>query len=124
MARYSGVVDDDIDPANLHEVMWAVATRSDPATSIDIIQRGMGSKNDPMYVTYSSSAPFSSKAIIDACRPFEWIRDFPPVSGASKELKQQVLEKYGRYLKRIGQCTGITRLMIAVPTPRCRYSHP
>src|SRR5258706_11664930 len=41
MSRYSVVVDDDIDPSNLQEVMWAVATRSDPAIDIDIIQRGM-----------------------------------------------------------------------------------
>ena len=47
MSRYSVVVDEDIDPSNLQEVMWAVATRTDPAIDIDIIQRGMGSKNDP-----------------------------------------------------------------------------
>src|SRR5262245_38554201 len=48
MSRYSIVVDEDIDPSNIQEVMWAVATRPDPATSIDIIQRGIGSKDDPM----------------------------------------------------------------------------
>ena len=31
--------------------------------------------------------------------PYEWIKDFPPVSGASPELKEKVLEKYGEYLK-------------------------
>ncbi|MCW5576906.1 MAG: UbiD family decarboxylase, partial [Burkholderiales bacterium] len=30
MSRYTVVVDEDIDPSNLQEVMWAVATRSDP----------------------------------------------------------------------------------------------
>ena len=44
MSRYSVVVDDDIDPSNLQEVMWAVATRTDPVVDIDIIQRGMGGK--------------------------------------------------------------------------------
>jgi UbiD family decarboxylase len=39
MSRYSIVVDEDIDPANLNEVMWAVATRSDPVKDIDFIQR-------------------------------------------------------------------------------------
>jgi UbiD family decarboxylase len=94
MARYSVVVDEDIDPSNLHEVIWAVATRSDPATSIDIIQRGMGSKNDPMYVTYSSSAPFSSKAIIDACRPYDHLEDFPAVAEASKALQDKIRAKW------------------------------
>jgi UbiD family decarboxylase len=94
MARYSVVVDEDIDPSNLHEVIWAVATRSDPATSIDIIQRGMGSKNDPMYVTYPSTAAFSSKAIIDACRPYDHLDDFPAVAEASRTLEDRIRAKW------------------------------
>jgi UbiD family decarboxylase len=94
MSRYSVVVDDDIDPSNLQEVMWAVATRSDPATGIDIIQRGMGSKNDPMFVAYQYDAPLSSKAIIDACRPWEHLGDFPAVAEASKELQEKTRAKW------------------------------
>lgn len=94
MSRYSVVVDEDIDPSNIQEVMWAVATRSDPATSIDIIQRGMGSKNDPMYVAYPYKAAFSSKAIIDACRPYDHLDEFPPVAEASKDLQEKVRSKW------------------------------
>jgi len=94
MSRYSVVVDEDIDPSNLQEVMWAVATRTDPAIDIDIIQRGMGSKNDPMFVAYPYSAPFSSKAIIDACRPYEHLAEFPAVAEASRELQEQVRKKW------------------------------
>jgi UbiD family decarboxylase len=94
MSRYSVVVDEDIDPSNLQEVMWAVATRSDPAIDIDIIQRGMGSKNDPMYVAYAYDAPLSSKAVIDACRPWEHLDEFPAVAEASKELQQKTRKKW------------------------------
>jgi UbiD family decarboxylase len=94
MSRYSIVVDEDIDPSNLQEVMWAVATRTDPAVDIDIIQRGMGSKNDPMFVAYPYTAPFSSKAIIDACRPYEYLEEFPAVAEASRELQEQVRKKW------------------------------
>jgi len=94
MSRYSVVVDEDIDPSNLHEVIWAIATRSDPATSIDIIQRGMGSKNDPMYVTYPYNAAFSSKAIIDACRPYDHLDKFPAVAEASKTLQDTIRAKW------------------------------
>jgi len=94
MSRYSVVVDDDIDPSNLQEVMWAVATRSEPAIDIDIIQRGMGSKNDPMYVAYRYDAAFSSKAIIDACRPWDHLAEFPAVAEASKELQEKTLAKW------------------------------
>jgi len=94
MSRYSVVVDDDIDPSNLQEVMWAVATRTDPALDIDIIQRGMGSKNDPMYVAYPYAAPLSSKAIIDACRPWDHLDEFPAVAEASKELQDRIRQKW------------------------------
>jgi len=94
MSRYSVVVDDDIDPANLQEVMWAVATRTDPSVDIDIIRRGMGSKNDPMFVAYQYDAPFSSKAVIDACRPWDHIHDFPSVAEASKELQEKTRAKW------------------------------
>jgi UbiD family decarboxylase len=98
MSRYTIVVDEDIDPSNLQEVMWAVATRSDPDLDIDIIKRGMGSKNDPMSIAYQYKAPFNSKAIIDACRPFDYIREFPEVAEASKELQQATLAKWQHIL--------------------------
>jgi UbiD family decarboxylase len=94
MSRYSVVVDDDIDPSNLQEVMWAVATRTDPVTSIDLIQRGVGSKNDPMFVAYRYDAPLSSKAVIDACRPWEHLDEFPAVAEASKELQEKTRSKW------------------------------
>jgi UbiD family decarboxylase len=94
MSRYSVVVDEDIDPSNLQEVMWAVATRTDPALDIDIIQRGMGSKNDPMFVAYQYDAPLSSKAVIDACRPWDHLDEFPAVAEASKELQEKTRAKW------------------------------
>jgi UbiD family decarboxylase len=94
MSRYSVVVDEDIDPANLQEVMWAVATRTDPAMDIDIIQRGMGSKNDPMFVAYRYDAPLSSKAVIDACRPWDHLHEFPVVAEASRELQEKTRAKW------------------------------
>jgi UbiD family decarboxylase len=98
MSRYSVVVDEDIDPSNLQEVMWAVATRTDPDLDIDIIKRGMGSKNDPMSIAYTTSAPLTSKAIIDACRPFDFLASFPAVAEASKELQEQVRAKWRHIL--------------------------
>ena len=98
MSRYSVVVDDDIDPSNLQEVMWAVATRTDPAIDIDIIQRGYGSKNDPMFVAYRYNAPFASKAVIDACRPFDHLAEFPAVAEATKELQAKIRAKWSDLL--------------------------
>jgi hypothetical protein len=54
----------------------------------------MGSKNDPMFVAYPYAAPFSSKAIIDACRPWDHLEEFPAVAEASKELQEKTRAKW------------------------------
>ncbi len=48
MNRFVIVVDDDVDPMNLDEVMWAVCTRCEPAGDIDIMRKSWGSKVDPL----------------------------------------------------------------------------
>jgi hypothetical protein len=44
----------------------------------------------------------NSRAIIDACRPFERLADFPRVARASPELRRKVQEKFAYLLARIG----------------------
>jgi UbiD family decarboxylase len=79
LGRYVVVVDDDIDPSDLNDVMWAVLTRSDPATSIDIITRANSGPLDPRIPPEDRLAGryCNSRAIIDATRPFEWKDKFP-----------------------------------------------
>jgi hypothetical protein len=62
---------------------------------MDLIRRAWSGPLDP--IVPKDKKGFSSRAIIDATRPYEWMKDFPPVSGASPELKQQVAAKYGKY---------------------------
>jgi UbiD family decarboxylase len=98
LSRYIVVVDEDIDVSDINDVLWAICTRVDPDKSIDIVRRCWSGPLDP--IIPKAEKGFSSRAIIDACRPFEWMKDFPPVSGASKELKEKVLTKYGRAIKK------------------------
>jgi len=93
LGRYTVVVDDDIDPTNLDEVMWALCTRSDPDKDIEILRRCWSGPLDP--IIPRDKKGFNSRAIIDATRPFEWRDSFPPVSRSSRELRARVLEKWG-----------------------------
>ncbi len=93
MNRYVITVDEDIDPTNLEEVMWAVCTRTDPATDIEIMRKTWGSKVDPM--RREPGPVYNSRALIDACRPFDWINEFPAVAEASPELVQKLMKKWG-----------------------------
>ncbi len=96
MGRYVIVVDEDVNPRDLPEVMWAVCTRSDPVQDIDIIRRCLSGPLDPMISPEKRKRRDfgTSRAIIDATRPFEWRSDFPRVSESSPELKEKVLAKW------------------------------
>ncbi|MBX5489727.1 MAG: UbiD family decarboxylase [Chloroflexi bacterium] len=92
MNRFVVVVDDDIDPMNLEEVVWAMSTRCDPAEDIDIMRKAWGSRADPLLV--DGQPPYNSRAVIDACIPYERKADFPRVAQASPALLQQIEQKW------------------------------
>ncbi len=98
LKRYVIVVDEDIDPTDIQDVMWAVGSRSDPATSIDILRRCRSTPQDPM-VRRPAEAFFNSRAIIDACRPFEWKEQFPHAITVSDELKERIRKKWGKQVR-------------------------
>jgi UbiD family decarboxylase len=100
MARIVVVVDDDIDPSNLADVMWAVATRCEPAEGIDIVRNAWSSALDPRISPEDKEAGVTahSKAIIDACRPFAWRDKFPPTSALSPDEAREIEEKWGKFL--------------------------
>ncbi|MGP4014531.1 UbiD family decarboxylase [Saccharopolyspora sp. 5N708] len=97
MNRFVVVVDDDIDPADLGEVVWAMCTRCDPASDIDVVTGTWGSKLDPMLV--EGAPPYNSRAVIDACRPFERRASFPAVSTGDPAYLDAVLERWADVLK-------------------------
>ncbi|MDP2743600.1 MAG: UbiD family decarboxylase, partial [Dehalococcoidia bacterium] len=76
--RYVIVVDDDIDVTNIQDILWALSTRSNPERSIDIVRHLPSTPLDPA-LRKPAEAFFTSKAIIDACRPYEWRKDFAEV---------------------------------------------
>src|SRR2546428_12747205 len=61
---------------DLNDVVWAMSTRSDPVESIDIIKRAWSGPLDPRIP--KDRKGHSSRAIIDATRPFEWRGGGPP----------------------------------------------
>jgi hypothetical protein len=62
--------------------MWAVCSRSDPATSIDIINDAWSTPLDPSISPEKKARGeyTNSRAIIDACRPFYWKDKYPIVN--------------------------------------------
>jgi 4-hydroxy-3-polyprenylbenzoate decarboxylase len=82
----------------MFDVMWAVCTRCDPAEDIELIRRAWSGPLDPMLEPASAT---NSRAIIDACRPFERLNEFPTVARASPELRKKVEQKFAAVLSRL-----------------------
>ncbi|WP_158912657.1 UbiD family decarboxylase [Caulobacter sp. S45] len=98
LGRFTVVVDHDVDPSDMFDVMWAMCTRCDPIEDIDFIRKAWSGPLDPRL---PRGVTTSSRAVIDACRPFERIKDFPKVARASPELLKAVEAKFETILKRI-----------------------
>ncbi|HLY66690.1 MAG TPA: UbiD family decarboxylase, partial [Chloroflexota bacterium] len=94
---YVVVVDDDIDPRNVDDVLWALWSRADPAESVDIIHNCLSTPLDPRVSPAKRAIGdfTSSRMVIDATRPYHWRDRFPKVNATSPELQSDMLQKWG-----------------------------
>lgn len=95
--RWTIVVDDDIDPTNFNDVIWAMCTRCDPREQVDIIHGGWSSALDPMCYDGDSDRR-NSRVVIDACIPFNRRKTFPIVARSSKALDARIRAKWAQDL--------------------------
>lgn len=86
-------VDDDVDPTDMDQVLWAMGTRANPADDIDILRNTRGSPLDP-----SQNPPekrlYGSKALINACKDYRHIRAFPRRTLLRESVYRQVAERW------------------------------
>ncbi len=96
MYSYYVAVDDDVDPSNLKEVLWAMQTRCDPATAVEIIHDAWTSDLDPRLSPAKRAAGELTvgRLLINACRPFAWKDQYPRSNVSSPQLRHQVTAKY------------------------------
>jgi UbiD family decarboxylase len=80
-------VDDDVDPTNLEDVFWAMATRCNPGSDLDILRNAMSFRADPSLAP--EQKPFGSKVLVNACTPYKYL-DKPPIRA---HLRREVYEK-------------------------------
>ena len=106
--RYTVVVEEDIDPSNLKQVIWAIMTRGKPHEAIQILDRCRSNSSDPtisMEEKRKFKVPpkplYNSRVIIDACRPLEWKNEWYPVVKISSELREQTMKKWQTTIKGI-----------------------
>jgi UbiD family decarboxylase len=109
MKTYYVAVDDDIDPTNLDEVLWAMCTRVDPASAIDIIHDTWTADLDPRLSPSKREAGDLTvgRMLINACRPFNWRDRFPRTNVFSPEERNAVERKWHDVLAGVGKKAAV-----------------
>ena len=100
--RFVILVDEDVNPHDLGEVLEAMGSRCDPGTSLDINRRIWSSRVDPRLdpEKLEKGDLTASVAIIDATRPYHWKEHFPEKVGISTELRAAMESKWKELLAR------------------------
>ena len=99
IVRFIVVLDDDVDPSNLSDVIWAMSTRCEPE-EMNIVRGIYCGIFDPRIPPdmRDKGDLTGSRAVIDACRPYPWRDKFPLVNEVSPEHRAQAREKWGKVL--------------------------
>ena len=97
--RFTVVVDEDVDPTDINDAIWAMSTRCDPVKDIDFIRDMWSSPLDPMIPhDHPSNAYLANRCVIDACRPYGRLKDYPKVARCTPETLAKVTAKFADLL--------------------------
>jgi UbiD family decarboxylase len=99
--RFVIIVDDDIDPSDIDQVLWALATRCDPATAINVISEAWSTPLDPR-ITPEARAQrnfTNSVAVINACQPYHWKDQYAKTCYFPEEVRRKTYEKWKEVLR-------------------------
>jgi 4-hydroxy-3-polyprenylbenzoate decarboxylase len=91
------VVDEDINPADMDKVVWAICTRCDPKDDVDILKHCWSTTLDPMAYP-PERRNMNSRMIIDACVPWNRMQEWPDTVTNTPPLEAKVREKFGHML--------------------------
>ena len=95
MYRYYIAVDDDIDPVDLKQVIWALCTRVDPAESVQILKSWTSDLDPRLPPEKREKGDFTmSRMLIDACKPFPWRDQFALANKFSSDKREEIWEKW------------------------------
>jgi 4-hydroxy-3-polyprenylbenzoate decarboxylase len=90
-------VDEDIDPTDTDQVIWAMASRCNPIDDIDILRNTWSTWLDPTQ-NPPEKRPYGSKALINACKEHRYL----PVFSKRTALRKEVYDKVAAQWKTLG----------------------
>jgi 4-hydroxy-3-polyprenylbenzoate decarboxylase len=96
--------DDDIDPTNQDEVLWAMCTRVDPTTAVDVIRDAWTADLDPrVSPTRRAQGDLTvDRMLINACKPFAWRDQFARTNVFTADERKIVESRWRELLANAG----------------------
>jgi UbiD family decarboxylase len=102
--KYTIVVEDDIDPSDLQQVIWAMTSRNPLDRAIQMLPLCRTSNSNPsipMAEKRQAGARktlYATRVVIDTCRDLSWKPDWYPIARLSPELRANITAKWGSTL--------------------------
>lgn len=87
-------VDEDIDPCDMDQVIWAMASRCNPVDDIDVLRNTWSTWLDPTQ-NPPENRPYGSKALINACKQHRYLPVFSKRTTLRKSVYDRVAERWG-----------------------------
>ncbi len=86
-------VDEDVDPTDIDQVIWAMSSRCNPIEDIDILRNTWSTWLDPTQ-NPPEERPYGSKALINACKEHRYLPVFAKRTTLRKEVYDQVAARW------------------------------
>ena len=89
-------VDDDVDPYDLNQVLWALSTRCNPSDDLDILRTTWSTGLDPSQYP-PEKRPYGSKVLINACKPHSSMSKFPAATRLRRSTYENLLKRWPEF---------------------------
>ncbi len=86
-------VDEDIDPTDMDQVIWAMSSRCNPIEDIDLLRNTWSTWLDPTQ-NPPEERPYGSKALINACKEHRYLPVFSKRTTLRREMYDQVAQRW------------------------------
>ena len=87
------VVDEDVDPTDLDQVVWAMCTRCHPPADIDILRNTWSTYLDPTQ-NPPEDRPYGAKTLINACKEHKYLNVFSKRTLLRESMYRRVRDRW------------------------------
>ncbi len=90
-------VDEDVDPTDINQVIWAMCSRCNPIEDIDLLRNTWSTWLDPTQ-NPPEERPYGSKALINACKEHRYL----PVFSKRTTLRREIYDRVASRWQKLG----------------------